>query len=275
VDSDLVAGNIKSGVNILGVNGSVVELKGETKTITPTTSQQTINPSSGKNGITQITVNPVTSIIDANISAQNIKSGVSILGVWGSLTPGITPSGNINITNMNQTDVTNYATAQVVDANIVAGNIKKNVVILGVTGDYEGSGGGGGLQGHTLSVITYNDGYDHTSGIRVYKTDGSYEDFLNASANTYVVQDAVYFEPLNTGDYYGGMYITYPDIGTRRFINGGLGYANNIRFYVLMDGISAQASYDNGCFLKGTKITLSDGSEKNAEDITYDDELLV
>ena len=64
--------------------GSIVELKGETKTITPTTSQQTINPSSGKNGITQITVNPVTSSIDANIVSGNIKDGVSILGVTGS-----------------------------------------------------------------------------------------------------------------------------------------------------------------------------------------------
>ena len=30
-----------------------------------------------------------------------------------------------------------------VDSNIVAGNIKKDVIILGVTGTYEGSGGGG------------------------------------------------------------------------------------------------------------------------------------
>lgn len=30
-----------------------------------------------------------------------------------------------------------------IDSNIVAGNIKKDVEILGVTGTYEGSGGGG------------------------------------------------------------------------------------------------------------------------------------
>lgn len=29
------------------------------------------------------------------------------------------------------------------------------------------------------------------------------------------------------------------------------------------------------CLLKGTKITLADRSEKNIEDLTYDDELLV
>lgn len=32
---------------------------------------------------------------------------------------------------------------------------------------------------------------------------------------------------------------------------------------------------DRGCFLKGTKITLADGTYKNCEDITFDDELLV
>lgn len=51
------------------------------------------------------------------------------------------PSGNINITDMQSTDVSAYATAQVVDADLVAGNIKKDVDILGVVGTYEGSGG--------------------------------------------------------------------------------------------------------------------------------------
>lgn len=56
--------------------------------------------------------------------------------------PSETPTGNINITSTAQTDVSAYATAQVVDADLVAGNIKKDVNILGVTGTYEGGGGG-------------------------------------------------------------------------------------------------------------------------------------
>lgn len=55
--------------------------------------------------------------------------------------PSVTPTGNINITSTAQTDVSAYATAQVVDADLVAGNIKKDVDILGVVGTYEGSGG--------------------------------------------------------------------------------------------------------------------------------------
>lgn len=86
IDTNISAGNIKSGVSILGVDGSVVELSGETAEITATTSEQTIEPSEGKNGFTSITVNPVTAAIDANIVAENIKSGVTILGVEGTYT---------------------------------------------------------------------------------------------------------------------------------------------------------------------------------------------
>lgn len=47
-------------------------------------------------------------------------------------------TGKINITGTEEVDCTNYASAQVVDANLIAENIKKDVVILGITGTYEG-----------------------------------------------------------------------------------------------------------------------------------------
>ena len=47
------------------------------------------------------------------------------------------PTGNIEITSTESVNVAAYATAQVVDANLIAGNIKKDVTILGVTGTYE------------------------------------------------------------------------------------------------------------------------------------------
>lgn len=46
-------------------------------------------------------------------------------------------TGKVTITGTAEVDVTNYASAQVVDANLVAENIKKDVTILGVTGSYE------------------------------------------------------------------------------------------------------------------------------------------
>ena len=46
-------------------------------------------------------------------------------------------TGKVDITDTSEVNVTAYATAQVVDANLVAENIKKDVTILGITGTYE------------------------------------------------------------------------------------------------------------------------------------------
>lgn len=169
IDSNIQSENILSGVTILGVTGSdegydagytAGETDGEAAgyesgysdgysagqaecptpvfeqlNVTPTTSAQQIFPESG-DGFDEVNVSAVTAAIDQNIVAGNIRSGVTILGVQGTVQEGITPTGNINITNTNSTNVTNYATAQVVDANLIAGNIKNGVSILGVSGSY-------------------------------------------------------------------------------------------------------------------------------------------
>lgn len=67
----------------------------------------------------------------AQINAQDFSDKIE------SIETGITPSGKKTITSTAETDVTNFATAQVVDSNLVASNIKKNVSILGVTGTLE------------------------------------------------------------------------------------------------------------------------------------------
>lgn len=60
------------------------DVEGEEITVTPTTSKQTKTPSKGHNAITKVTVNAVTSAIDENIVAGNIKKDVTILGVTGT-----------------------------------------------------------------------------------------------------------------------------------------------------------------------------------------------
>lgn len=56
----------------------------QSKTVSPTTSNQTITPDSGYNGLSKVIINAVTSSIDPDIQASNIKKGVEILGVTGT-----------------------------------------------------------------------------------------------------------------------------------------------------------------------------------------------
>ena len=113
IDVNIASNNIKEGVTILGVAGTLKEEKPEEVfNVQPTTAEQTITPTAGS-VFSGGTVHAVTSSIDSNIVPENIKEGVSILGVAGTLSEGITPAGTIAI-NLNGTyDVTNYASAEV------------------------------------------------------------------------------------------------------------------------------------------------------------------
>lgn len=56
----------------------------EEKTATPATTQVVVTPSSGKDGMSKVTVSAVTAAIDENIVAENIKKDVVILGITGT-----------------------------------------------------------------------------------------------------------------------------------------------------------------------------------------------
>ena len=99
----------------------------------------------------------LSAIADA-IRAKTGESGTMKLeqmpGKIAGISTGITPSGNINITDTQQTDVTNYATAQVVDANLTAENIADGVTVLGIVGTHQGGGGElPQLHAPTISIV--------------------------------------------------------------------------------------------------------------------------
>ena len=58
------------------------------KEATPTTSVQEITPDREYTGLSKVTINAVTSDIDSDIVAGNIKEGVEILGVVGTYEQG-------------------------------------------------------------------------------------------------------------------------------------------------------------------------------------------
>lgn len=100
--------------------GGTSEVNNQDKTVDPTTSKQTIKPDAGYTGLNKVTVNAAAidtvSPVTPTTSAQTINPGTGKLGI---------------------ASVTVNAVTSAIDANITAGNIKKDVVILGVTGTYE------------------------------------------------------------------------------------------------------------------------------------------
>ena len=118
----------ENGLKLTGTyEGSTPTL--QEKTITPSEESQSVTPDSGYGGLSQVTV-------DA-ISSTYVGSGVTKKSAT-TYTPGTSDQTIASGQYLNG--------AQTIkgDANLVAGNIKSGVSIFGVSGSYAGSGGSSG-----------------------------------------------------------------------------------------------------------------------------------
>lgn len=89
IDSNITPTNIRAGVTVLGVQGNLEPDKpDQSKTVTPTASSQVIVADPGYE-LASVTINAVDNTIDSNITAENIKKDVTILGVTGTLNTNI------------------------------------------------------------------------------------------------------------------------------------------------------------------------------------------
>ena len=123
-DADLVAGNIKSGVEIFGVAGSYApaSVNLQSKSVSPSTTAQTVTPDTGYDGLSSV-----------EVAAARLQT------LTGS--NAITPTTQDQIVTKTSSSYYGLFSVKVLgDANLLAENIKKDVSIFGVTGTYEGGG---------------------------------------------------------------------------------------------------------------------------------------
>ena len=137
----LAAGNIKSGVNIGGVTGTLSPAKTEqakTVDLAMASGNQVVSPDSGK------VLSGVTITKPATLVASNIKKGVTIGGVAGSLSPAKPEqSKDVGLDMASGSQVVEPDTGKVLSgvtiykpSTMTADNIRKGVNIGGVVGSY-------------------------------------------------------------------------------------------------------------------------------------------
>ena len=195
-DSNIKAENIKEDVTILGVTGTFAGKKIDSyKTVTPTTSYQTIRPDEGFDGISYVNVNPVTYNIDSNIKAANIKKDVNILGIKGTYegvervyeTLNVNPKVTVQtltpregVDAFNKVEVS--AVTSDIDSNILPKNIKRGITILGVEGNYIPENLQSKVVNPTTAIqnVTYDDGYEGLNNVQVNAVTSAIDENIKA-----------------------------------------------------------------------------------------------
>jgi len=187
-------------------------------------------------------------------------------------------SGNVNLTTTAITDVNNYATAQVVDANLAAANIKKDVTILGITGVYSGGGGSGYKVYFYHQPNNGDQGYIQINGDTAIKLTQQMPD----TSGAFYYASSVCLTSVETLKLWGFDHCgTYPSVSSswiRWRLHGGSTWNNYtcVRGEASAQLLTLTADIDieiceNTCLNKGTLITMADGTKKPVEEIEIGD----
>lgn len=185
---------------------TVNAIKLQSKTATPSTSSQTIKPDSSYNGLSQVTVNAMTTATQATPSISVSSSG--LITASATQTAGYVSAGTKSATKQlttkaattitpgtsNKTAVAKnvYTTGAITvkgDSNLVASNIKSGVSIFGVTGTMSASGGSGLATG-TLSFVV--SGYANSYRVYYVDANGSLVDVISPNSIVCAVNTPIF-----------------------------------------------------------------------------------
>jgi surface protein len=193
---NLTAGNIKKNVEILDIVGTYGATS-QIKYAEPSQEQQIIKPDNGIEFLSQVTILPVTSGIDADIIPSNIRKGKNILGVEGNFEGDFNFQTKSVFANAEEDiivtpdygydameSVTIKKVTSSIDSEIRPENIRKDVNILGVTGVYAPSPA---MTDKYISAATYertvypDEGYGYFEKVTIAPVTNAIDSDIKAS----------------------------------------------------------------------------------------------